>query len=105
MQAASPSIERVGCNSQGGVPRSLGSVRWKKTAFVRCFGIEDQQHALARTEEDVPPRLFADQIQSKDIPIECLGLIEIIDVKSSLNEVLYGVHGLTNDAAVSRRSS
>ena len=80
-------------------------MRREKAAFAGRFGIEDQQHPLARTEEDVPPRLFADQIQSKDIPIECLGLIEIIDVKGGLNEVLYGVHGLTNDAAISRRSS
>ena len=57
--------------------------------FAGRFGIEDQQHPLACTEEDVPPRLFADEFQSKDIPIECLGLIEIIDVKGGLNEVLY----------------
>jgi hypothetical protein len=96
VQPISPDIQSVGRNAQSSVSWPLGSMRWEWSTLLGRFGIEYQQHALAHSEEDMPPRLLADKFQAKDIPIEHFGPIKIIDVEGGLDEMLHGmvVHGV-----------
>ena len=60
----------------------------KGPAFLRRFRVEDQQHTLACPKENVPPRLFADEFQAQNIPIEYFGPVQVIDVECGLDKML-----------------
>ena len=60
--------------------------------LLRRFGIEDQQHAFACPKENVSSRFFANEFQTQNIPIKCLGLVEVIDIEGGFNKMLDAVH-------------
>ena len=81
LQAASPLVPLVIVHSKSDVQRSsrpvTGNVRAWTTAPI---GIEEKQHTVATTEEDVPACLATDKCQTQYIAIERFGHVQLIHV-------------------------
>ena len=72
-------------------PGPLAPCDGKGPAFPVTSGLKISNTPSTRTEENVPPRLFADEFQTQDIPIERLGPVQIIDVEGRFEKVLNAV--------------
>src|SRR5262245_32153388 len=93
-QELPPRIESSSFNSQRKMARPGGAMRRQYVSPERGLRQERQQDAaVSNLKENVTARLFADDAQTKDLPIKFLGSIEIIDVNGRLDDCL-NVHGV-----------
>src|SRR5262249_10468579 len=83
-----PFTEGLGRYSHRHVPRATRAVRWELFALDRLVGVEEEKDIVgADSEEHVPIRVAADQLERKNLAIEPFGPVEVVDVKGCFYEL------------------
>ena len=90
-EMSTPIFDLLRLDGKSSMPFALGPMGGRfdllRSALgPRGFGIEEQEHAIAATEEGVTPLLLGDQFQSKDIAIESLGGFEVRSVQTGFED-------------------
>src|SRR5581483_8669595 len=100
-QLLPPGIQITGLDAQGEMPRPLGTVGRKLVALERGFSQKRQEDAGgADPEEDVATGFLADHREAKHVPVERLGLVEVVHVDCGFDDGL-DLHGHSSSTSTS----
>ncbi len=93
LESLPPGVEVFRGDAEGEMARSPRTVRGQMIAPKGRFRPEDQEHrTVPHLEEDVPTVFLSPDRQAEHVPIEPLGLIEVVSVDSRFHKALDRSH-------------
>ncbi len=99
-----PAIEVFGGDAEGEMARPPRTVRRQMIAPERRFRPEDEEHGtVPNLQEDVPPGFLSTDRQAEHVPIETLGLIEVVGIDPRFHKALDRSHARLNWGPVPSR--